>query len=77
MGWKLKFNPGICDTLEGYDLKPYKGYGVEKAWYEDIDGRKIPNTDHYLVFEDDDYIGGSYRTIADAHRFIDSIIEEA
>ena len=61
-------------VLMTYDLKPYKGYGVQKAWYEDFDGRKVPNTDIYLVSDDDDYIGEEYHTIAEAHRFIDSII---
>ena len=54
------------------DLKPYKGYGVQKTWETDEDGKRIGKF-RYIVSDDDDCIGEEYDSIAEAHRFIDSI----
>ena len=65
--------------MNGYDfetieLKPYKGYGIDKAYWVNSDGeriRKYPS--FYLVYEDGEYIGEEYETLADAKAFIDSL----
>ena len=56
------------------ELKAYKGYDIDKSWQTDFFGKKIKNTDVYLVSKDDDYIGEEYKTLADAHRFIDNLV---
>ena len=58
--------------FEFRDMKPYKGYEVQKAWHIDIDGKRHGNA-FYLVAEGDDYVGEKYSSLAEAHRFIDSI----
>ncbi len=55
------------------ELKTYKGYGITKGWEIDGDGCKIKGTDIYNVFEDEDAIGESFTTLADAKKFIDSL----
>lgn len=54
------------------ELKPYKGYEVHKTWEVDDDGKRI-SPFKYVVADEDDYIGEEYNSIAEAHRFIDSI----
>ena len=57
---------------EFLDLKPYKGYDVQKAWKVDNDGKRIGKV-VYVVSDDEDVIGEEYKSVAEAHRFIDSI----
>lgn len=54
------------------DLQPYRGYEVQKAWKVDADGKRIGRP-VYIVSDDEDAIGEEYGSIADAHRFVDSI----
>ena len=54
------------------DLKSYKGYGVQKVWEVDEDGKKA-GPYRYVVSDDEDCVGEEYRSLAEAHRFIDSI----
>lgn len=67
--------------MVGYDfntreLKEYRGYGVEKAWWTDNDGERIKRYPFfYLVFEGEEYIGEQYKTLEEAHKFIDSIVD--
>ena len=53
------------------ELKPYKGYGVDKTWEVDAKGKRISSY-KYIVADDDDYVGEEYDSIAEAHRAIDS-----
>lgn len=56
------------------ELKPYKGYGVDKTWeVDEITGKRI-SPYKYVVSDGDDYVGEEYDTIAEAHRAIDSFI---
>lgn len=59
---------------EFLDLKPYRGYSIQKAWKVDNDGKRIGKV-VYVVSDDEDVIGEEYKSIAEAHRFIDSISE--
>ena len=63
------------DDYEYKPLKPYKGYEVYRSQKVRIDpwGRHIVYT-VYLVADDEDFIGVEYKTIKEAHRFIDSLI---
>lgn len=54
------------------DLKPYRGYDVQKVQKVDADGKKIGKP-VYIVSDDDDAIGEEFDSIAEAHRFIESI----
>ena len=54
-------------------MKPYKGFEVYKAWEVNEDGKRIGKA-CYIVADDDDYIGEEYESIAQAHRFIDSVV---
>ena len=58
------------------ELKDYKGFGIDKAWKINFFNKKIFGSDVYLVSEDDDYIGEEYKTLADAKRFIDSLVRK-
>ena len=53
------------------ELKPYKGYGIDKCQWMNFFGKKI-GLPFYLVSKDDDYIGEEYRTLAEAKKAIDS-----
>ena len=56
------------------DLKPYKGYTIQKAWYIDDEGNRIKKYPvFYLVADEDDYVGEEYKTLEDAKRWIDSL----
>ena len=55
------------------EMKPYKGFEVYKAWEVNEDGKRIGKA-CYIVADDDDYIGEEYESIAQAHRFIDSVV---
>ena len=70
----MHYNPGPRETLEAKELAPHKGYGVDKAWYENEDGDRVTNY-FYLVFDEDrDYVGEEYNSLAEAHKAIDSWI---
>lgn len=60
--------------FEAIELKPYKGYGIDKAYWVNSDGERIRKyPPFYLVYEDGEYVGEAYETLADAKAFIDSI----
>ena len=68
-------------NFEYIDLKPYKGYNVQKAWeliytkthYGEY-GYKRHGKPRYIVADEEGYIGEEYYSLSEAHRFIDSII---
>ena len=61
-------------TYDYKDLKGYKGYSIQKAWWVDCDGCRIKSKPcFYLVSDEDDYIGEEYPTLKDAKNFIDSL----
>ena len=56
------------------ELKGYKGYGIQKAWWTDFEGKKKKKKKpFYLVCDEEDYIGEEYMTLRDAKLFIDSL----
>lgn len=55
------------------ELKSYKGYGISKAYKVDDDGKRINGTTVYLVDDGDDYIGEEYKSIKEAHKFVDEM----
>ena len=62
------------DQFDTKQLKDYKGYEIQKAWWVDADGERIPKYPvFYLVADEDDYIGEEYPTLEDAKKYIDSI----
>ena len=62
------------DQFETRQLKDYKGYEIQKAWWVDADGDRIAKYPvFYLVADDDDYIGVEYSSLEDAKKYIDSI----
>ena len=66
----------MANTYEYKELKEYKGYGIDKAWQVDFFNKKVRGTDRYLVSDADEYyVGDEFETLADAHRFIDSLIK--
>ena len=63
------------DQFDTKQLNDYKGYEIHKAWYIDSDGNRIKKYPvFYLVADKDDYIGEEYTTLAEAKKFIDSIV---
>lgn len=57
---------------EYVDCKPYKGYDISKSYELDSRGRRIPNSGRYMVSDsEEDWIGDVYKTLSEAHRFID------
>ena len=56
------------------ELKPYKGYCIDKCQWTDFEGEKT-GSPFYLVSEegDDDYAGEEYKTLKEAKAFIDSV----
>ena len=55
-------------------LKNYKGYEIQKAWWIDSYGDRIKKYPiFYLVADDEGYIGEEYPTLADAKKFIDTL----
>ena len=81
-GWVLSHNRCIKDIRRYFmdeefvyqDLKDYKGYGITKVFRVDEDGRKIPGSIVYDVSEGEDFIGEEYKSLAEAKRFIDSLV---
>ena len=55
-------------------LKNYKGYEIQKAWWVDSDGDRIKKYPaFYLVADDDDYIGDEFQSLEDAKKYIDTL----
>ena len=54
------------------DMKPYKGYYIQKVWEVDNAGKRT-GPYRYIVSDDEDCLGEEYRSIAEAHRFVDSL----
>ena len=64
------------DQFETRQLKDYKGYEIQKAWWVDSEGDRIKKYPiFYLVADGDDYIGEEYASLEDAKKYIDSIIK--
>lgn len=66
--------------MNGYEfqeLKPYKGYGISKAYELDFDGERIKDSLVYVVDDGEDYIGEEYKTLKEARQFIDTILKGA
>ena len=62
------------EQFDTHQLKDYKGYEIQKAWWVDEDGNRIrKHPIFYLVAEGDEYIGVEYSSLAEAKKFIDSI----
>ena len=62
------------DQFDTRQLKNYKGYEIQKAWWVDSEGDRIKKYPvFYLVADGDDYIGEEYSTLEDAKKYIDSI----
>lgn len=62
------------DQFETRQLKDYKGYEIQKAWWVDSEGERIKKYPiFYLVADGDDYIGEEYSSLEDAKKFIDSM----
>ena len=60
----------------GYkDMASYKGFDITKSFELSLAGKPIPNTARYTVSDsDEDWIGDVYKTLKEAHRFIDEYI---
>lgn len=67
----------IKSSKEQFDfkqLKTYKGYEIQKAWWVDSDGDRIKKYPvFYLVADDDDYIGDEFQSLEDAKKYIDTL----
>ena len=62
------------DQFDTRQLKNYKGYEIQKAWWVDSEGDRIKKYPiFYLVADGDDYIGEEYSSLEDAKKFIDSM----
>lgn len=61
----------MYQDFETKELKGYKGYQIDKAWWINYEGKKKGN--YFYLVSDDDYIGEAYNTLEDAKKFIDSI----
>ena len=60
--------------IEGQEMKPYKGYGIDKSW-EMVGNKRVPNSVRYMVIdEEDDWIGDVYKTLDEAKAYIDSLV---
>lgn len=57
------------------ECKPYKGFEIEKTYELDSKGKRVPGSGRYMVSEDEYWIGDVYKTIQEAHDFIDDYIE--
>ena len=56
------------------ELKSYKGFGIDKAWRIDINGKRIKKYDYfYLVNDGEDYIGEQYNSLNEAKNFINTL----
>lgn len=59
--------------IDGQEMKPYKGYGIDKSW-EMVGNKRVPDSVRYMVIDqDDDWIGDVYTTLAEAKAYIDEI----
>lgn len=55
------------------ELKPYKGYGISKAYKVDDEGNRVSGTTVYLVDDGEDYIGEEFKSIKEAHKFVEEM----
>ena len=64
------------DQFDTRQLKDYKGYEIQKAWWVDSEGERIKKYPiFYLIAEGDDYIGDEYATLEEAKKYIDKIVK--
>lgn len=62
------------EQFDSKQLKNYKGYEIQKAWWVDSDGDRIKKYPiFYLVADGDDYIGEEYPSLESAKKFIDTL----
>ena len=65
----------IMSKLGYKDMASYKGFDITKSFELSRTGKPIPNTARYTVSDsDEDWIGDVYKTLKEAHRFIDDYI---
>lgn len=63
------------ESIDSKEMRPYKGYRIEKSWKVDHKGRPIPDSETYMVIdEEDDWIGDVYKTLKEAHQYIDDFV---
>lgn len=61
-------------SIDSKLMAPYKGYNIEKSWEVDYRGNLVNGTVRYAVIDkDDDWIGDMYKSVKEAHDYIDSI----
>ena len=61
--------------IEAQELKPYRGYKIDKSW-EIIGKKRVPKSVRYMVVdEEDDWIGDVYNTLDEAKAYIDSLLD--
>lgn len=63
----------MIQEFESIDLKPYKGFDVQKCYWLDLEGHR-KGKPFYLVAAEEGYIGEEYHGLDEAHRFIDSLL---
>ena len=64
--------------IEAEEAELYKGYRIVKSWKADYKGNRIPRTTIYQVVDDDDnWIGDCYKSLAEARRFVDEMVQGA
>ena len=67
----------VINSTDSKSMTPYKGYNIEKSWRTDHKGRPIKETVMYQVIdEDDDWIRDMYKTLKDAHDYIDELVRK-
>ncbi len=65
------------EKIDSKMMAPYKGYNVEKSWTIDGKGRPIKDSVRYAVIDnDDDWIGDFYKTVKEAHDYIDTLTKK-
>lgn len=58
--------------FEAKDLKPYKGYEIQKCYWMNSDGDRVGKA-FYLVADEEDYISEELETLTAAKKFIDEM----
>ena len=61
------------ENYEYVELKPYKGFSITKGWRVDERGKKISGTEVYDVFEGEDAVGESFKTLRAAQQYINTL----
>lgn len=73
----MKRSVTASSKYDGKDMKPYKGYKIEKNWKLDEKGKPVPGSVRFMVIdEEDDWIGDVYKTLKEAHEYIDELTQQ-